>query len=502
MRTLIRFSTVLSSLLLVGLTNAPHPASASPIYAPLAASNTVFALNLYSQLAATTTGNIFFSPYSVSACLGMVYDGARGQTARQMAQALDFSTNQPQVGAEFGALLTELDAQQGLGGVDLTIANGLWAETNYPFLPAFLDNASNNFDASVQRVDFAADALSITDQINQWVADRTAGMITKLFTPGQLNAATVLALVDAIYFKAAWQSQFPTNATSVQPFYISPTHSVNVQLMCQSFTNSPLGYYQDAQLQAVELPYNNSNLTMVLLLPRNVYGLPQLEASLPQELPTVLQGLADFLTADAKGLQEMGVAVPIDVALPRFSMEMSANLIPPLRNLGMVDAFTTAADFSGINGFGGLLINVITHKAVIEVDESGAVAAAATGVGIISAVPGQFRADHPFILLICDTNSDSILFMGRVVDPTDTGGAPNLSHPLIQTTDADFGIEGGRFGFNVAATNATLLVEACTNLSAPAWFPVKTLTLSNGASFFSEPLASNAPSRFYRVRSP
>jgi serine protease inhibitor len=494
MRKSNAFSFVFDSFLLVGLTDGPGSASATPIYASLAASNTVFALNLYSQLAATNTGNIFFSPYSISACLGMVYAGARGETAQQMAQALDFSTNQPEVGAEFGALLTELNGQQGQGGVNVSIANGLWAQTNYPFLPAFLGNASNNFDASVQQVDFAADAPEITGQINQWVADKTADLITNLFAPGMLNSSTVLALVDAIYFKGGWESQFDTNNTTVQPFYISPSQTVNVPMMQQTFTKRPIGYYQDELLQAVALPYADSNLCMVILLPSGSTSLAELESALSRELPIVLTGM----------FEPYWELPDIWVALPRFYLAMSADLIQPLQNLGMIDAFVQGeADFSGMDGGAGrLFISVVNHKAVVKVDESGTVATAATGTGWETATPPpSFYADQPFIFLIYDTNSASILFMGRVVNPTTSGGAPNLPYPLIQTSDGNFGIKGNQFGFNVSGTNATVVVEACPNIVADAWFPVKTLTRSNNTAYFSEPMAPNASSRFYRLRS-
>ena len=231
----------------------------------MVAGNTDFALNLLGQLETTNSPNIFFSPYSISACFGMVYAGARGQTALQMAAALSLSTNQAEVGPEFGALQAELNAQQSTNGISLSVANGLWAQTNFPFLPAFLDNASTNYDASVQQVDFITDALEITGQINEWVADKTEGMIPNLLQPGTLNPITRLALVDAIYFSGGWQTIFNTNLTQLAPFYVSPSQSVYAPMMEQFETAR---YYEDNLLQAVELPYLNSNLTMVVLLPK------------------------------------------------------------------------------------------------------------------------------------------------------------------------------------------------------------------------------------------
>jgi serpin B len=414
----------------------------------------------------------------------MVYAGAGGETALQMAEALSWTTNQSEDGPEFGALQAELNAQQSTNGIRLSVANGLWAQTNFPFLPAFLGNASNNFDASVQSVNFMTDAPQITDQINEWVADQTEGMISNLLQPGTLKPYTRLTLVDAIYFNGGWQSPFNTNLTQVAPFYVSPGQWVSAPMMEQV---EPARYYEDNLLQALELPYLNSNLTMVVLLPK----LSGPGALTPAELSAALAGLAPRLVA---------------VELPKFKVDTTINLVPILENLGMIDAFVPgAADFSGMDGGRDLSIDSATHKAVVEVNETGTVAAGATVITIVSlTVPMTtlFQADHPFVFLIRDTNSASILFLGQVNDPT-AGSAPSAttSLPLIHTADGNFGIRNHQFGFQVAGTNAMLVVEACTNLASGAWLPIRTLTLTNGSAYFSETLSSNSPSRFYRVHS-
>jgi serpin B len=485
MRTSNAFSLVLGTILLVGLWNAPGSTSAAPIYAPLVAGNTDFALNLFGQVAGTNNANVFFSPYSISACFGMVYAGARGDTALEMAAALDLSTNQAGVGPEFGALQAELATQQGQDSIILSVANGLWAQTNYPFLPAFVANASNNYDASVQSVDFTTEAPQITDAINDWVANQTAGMISNLFAPGTLTGSTRLALVDAIYFNGGWQSVFNTNLTTSAPFYVSPGQSVNVPTMEQM---EIARYYEDGLLQAVELPYMNSNITMVVLLP-NINGPLTLT---PGELSAVFNGF----------LQQY-----VNVQLPKFKLETTIDLAPILENLGMVDAFVPgAADFSGIDGAWDLSIGSARHKAVVDVNETGTVAAGATGITITTTAvshPALFQANHPFIFLIRDTNSASILFMGQVGNPA-AGSAPGPAPPLplIQTADGSFGVRSHQFGFKVTGTNATLVVELCTNLVGGAWIPIQTLTLTNGSACFSEPWAANSPGRYYRVRSP
>jgi serpin B len=437
------------------------------------------------QLGGTNNPNIFFSPYSISTCFGMVYAGARGQTALQMAEALEVSTNQAAVGTEFGALQAELNAQQSTNGIQLSVANGLWAQMNFPLLPTFLDNASNNFEATVQQVDFITDAPQITGQLNEWVADQTEGMISNLLQPGMLNAATRLALVDAIFFKGGWQSIFDTNLTRMEPFYVAPNQWVSASMMEQ---REIVRYYEDDFFQAVELPYLNSNLTMVVLLPK----LNAPVALTPAELSAALDGLRPS---------------PLDVKLPKFKLDLTLNLVPLLEKMGMHDAFEPGvADFSGIDGGRDLSIGSASHEAVVDVDETGTVAAGATAITITTSVafnPVLFQADHPFIFLIRDTNSASILFLGQVGDPT-AGSAPrqSASLPMIQTSAGNFGLRNHQFGFQVASTNTALVVEACTNLTSGAWFPLQTLTLTNGSAYFSESIPANRPSRFYRVHSP
>jgi serpin B len=420
------------------------PAAASTNITALVRGNTDFALSLYGQLS-TNAGNFFFSPCSISTCLGMVYDGARGETARQMAQALDFSTNQDQMGADFGALQTELDSLQGDAGLQFTLANGLWAQQNFPFLPDFLGNATSNYQAVVNQVNFATESEPVREEINQWVAQQTQNIIQNLLVPGTVNPDTRLVLVNAIYFKGAWASAFNSNVTTIQPFYTSgtpiqsvpinftPNQTANTPLTNQTlnfspghvslmYQTEPVGYYQADSFQAVELPYSGTNATMVVLLPADYGGLAQLEASLtPQALAQVLTNLA---------------VQTVDVFLPKFSLQWSAKLNSTLEDLGMTDAFLPGlADFSGMDGTNDLSIDFVVHKAFVDVDETGTVAAAATGVGIATATgvalpfppTPVFRADHPFIFLIRETRTGSILFMGRVSDPTAPGvGAPVL----------------------------------------------------------------------------
>ncbi len=381
-------------------------------------SNTAFGLNLYGQLA-PTPGNLFFSPYSISTCLAMTYEGARGDTQTQMAQVLGFGTNDQQLGALFGALQSNLETNQETNAIELNIANALWTQEGYPFVPAFLQTATTEYQASVNQANFITGAAEATKTINSWVAQKTQDKIQDILPAGALNADTRLVLANAIYFKGMWATTFEITNTSTQSFYLSATSQVDVPLMHQSA--EPVGYMATAQFQAVELPYASNQLSMVILLPSQVDGCAQLERQLS---PAFLSGvLAQMLWTKA------------DIFLPRFTLESSFDLDSPLSEMGMPDAFTMdVADFSGIDGMRDLLIGHVFHKAWGEVNEEGTEAAAATVVGVTSFVgapttPPIFRADHPFIFFIRDTQSGSLLFLGRLADPGPSGGATQTLTP-------------------------------------------------------------------------
>src|ERR1035437_5091046 len=196
--------------------------------------NTTFALNLYSQLA-TNSGNLFFSPYSISTCLAMLYAGASGNTEQQMSQVLGFGTNQQQFASLFGELQAELEADQQTNAIELNLANALWVQEGFPFLPSFLETATNQYQANIGQADFISEASEVTDEINNWVAQETQNRIQNIVPPGYVNPDTVLVLANAIYFLGAWTTAFAETNTSTQPFYLSSTTLVEVPLMHQPF---------------------------------------------------------------------------------------------------------------------------------------------------------------------------------------------------------------------------------------------------------------------------
>ncbi|MDB6064209.1 MAG: proteinase inhibitor serpin [Pedosphaera sp.] len=373
--------------------------------APLVSGNTTFAVDLYSRLR-TNEGNLFFSPYSISTCLAMTHAGARGETEMQMAKTLHFGTDQSSVHSAFGNLQEQLNEAQKKKEIELNVANALWAQKGHPFLPAFMDIAKQRYEANVQQVDFRRNAEPTAREINEWVSNKTKGKITNLIQPGVLNGSTRLVLVNAIYFKGKWAQPFKPSNTKDAPFSITPGQQVQTPLM--NLTAS-FKYAETDGMQLLELPYMGNDISMVVLLPKEVDGLKALESSLSQEK------LNAWL---AQGRQQR-----TSVFLPKFKLTSQFDLVKTLSDLGMPSAFSTSADFSGMDGARDLFLSAVVHKAFVDVNEEGTEAAAATGavMAMTSAQPRPipvFRADHPFLFLIRDTHSGSILFIGRLVDPT------------------------------------------------------------------------------------
>jgi len=370
--------------------------------------NTAFALDLYGQLK-TRPGNLFFSPYSVSTALAMTYAGARGDTEKQMSRVLHFDKNQSYLHSSFGGLQRQLEEISKQKGIELSIANALWAQKGHPFLPAFLNIAQGEYQANVKQADFERGADAATGEINHWVAQRTKDKIKDILPPGSLDRYTRLVLANAIYFKGAWAVPYDKAQTVSQPFHRSKTSQVDVPLMHHL---DEVRYMENSDFQAVELPYLSGELSMVILLPRQVDACGELE-----------NRLTSALLASSVGKMKKR---EVDIFLPRFKLESSFDLNNALSRMGMPDAFAAnKADFSGMDGTKQLFISGVFHKAWGEVNEEGTEAAAVTAVetAMSSALrkppppPPVFRADHPFIFYIRDTRSGSLLFLGRLTEP-------------------------------------------------------------------------------------
>lgn len=371
----------------------------------VAQANTVFALDLYARLQ-TEPGNLFFSPYSLSSALVMVYAGARGATETHMAQTLHFSTGQAELHPAFARLTKQLAAIQQQDKLQLTVANALWVQQDFELLKTYRQLTETYYGANLFPVNFKEASAEARQKINGWVEEHTQKKIQELVPPGVLNALTRLVLTNAIYFKGIWALPFDHTLTSDAPFWVTPAQSVTVPLMHQQ---AMLKYGETEALQILELPYAGENLAMLVLLPKQQAGLADVEGQLSESR------LTEWI-ADAAYRQ-------VDVFLPRFTVTSQLSLRPILTALGMDVAFSDQADFSGMIAQAQVSISDVLHKAFIDVNEEGTEAAAATGVviGVTSIMDPQpvpvFKADHPFLFLIQEKQTGSVLFFGRLQNP-------------------------------------------------------------------------------------
>ncbi len=369
-----------------------------------------FALDLYAQLRGQQ-GNLFFSPYSISTALAMTRAGARGDTAAEMDKVMHFALPQDKLNPAFGALIHQVngDPANTKRGYQLNTANALWAQKGYEFKPEFLKITKDDYEAGLNEVDFKTAAEQARQTINAWVEKQTRDKIKDLLHQGDLTGDTRLVLTNAIYFKGEWASQFKKDRTKDAPFHLTADKSKDVPLMHQT---GEYGYLDGGSFQALEMPYGGNDLSMVVLLPKKIDGLADLEKELT----------ADKLAGWVGKLYRQKVIV----SLPKFKTEQRVSLKQTLSDMGMKLAFLDdKADLSGVAGEPhDLHISDVIHKAFIDVNEEGTEAAAATAVAVATAsavrVPEptpEFRADHPFLFLIRDTRNDSILFLGRLAEP-------------------------------------------------------------------------------------
>ncbi|MEJ2648991.1 MAG: serpin family protein [Sedimentisphaerales bacterium] len=377
--------------------------------------NNEFAFNLYSQIKnlpdiKQAEGNLFFSPYSISTALTMTYTGARGRTAREMAGVLklpvisDGWTDMEKIASVFGALQKQLQADKETSGYQLNVANALWGQQGYPFLPEFLELNKKYFESGLSEVDFAK-SEEARKTINTWVEKQTNEKIKDLMPPGSIDALTRLVLTNAIYFKGDWSIKFKEENTKDADFHVTEQKTVQVPMMYQK---ESFQYAQLDNMQLLEMPYKGDKLSMLIILPKTIGDMDAIESNL--NLQTLQPNMKQMRKRE------------VEVYLPKFKMTCGTlDISRILAAMGMKDAFSRAADFSGMSGRKDLYISSVMHKAFVEVNEEGTEAAAATGVGMkllsIAQPPPVFQADRPFIFMIRDNVSQSILFMGKVGNP-------------------------------------------------------------------------------------
>jgi len=371
--------------------------------------NSAFAFDLY-QVLKEGDDNLFYSPYSISLALAMTYAGARGETAQQMADTLHFILPQDRLHPTLNSLDIELSQHgEGAEGKDgeafrLNIVNAIWGQKDYQFLSTFLDALAENYGAGLRLLDFVNAPEESRLTINNWVSDQTEGRIEDLIPQGLISALTRLVLTNAIYFNAAWQYPFSEDMTEDGLFYPLDGGKVTVLMMKQT---EFFGYTEGDGYQAVELKYDGGELSMIILLPQ-ADQFETFEASLD----------AQRVDSIVKALEPKKVTL----TMPRFEFESSFSLREILAMMGMPVAFSGDADFSGMTGNRDLFIADVVHKAFVSVDEAGTEAAAATAVVMaLTAVPGEpveVTIDRPFIFLIRDIETGTILFVGRIMNPS------------------------------------------------------------------------------------
>ncbi|ADN35778.1 proteinase inhibitor I4 serpin [Methanolacinia petrolearia DSM 11571] len=373
--------------------------------------NNMFAFDIYRQIAAEQTEdeNIFLSPFSISSVFAPVYEGARGDTADEIGSVFHFPENTGTLREDYREINEKINT--GDPDYELSIANALWAENTYPFLESYINITKEYYSANTTTLDFKNHPEETRLTINNWAMEKTKDRIQELVPAGMIDIYTRLVVTNAIFFKGIWAKKFDENNTLEANFTTASGEIVKVPMMQKT---AAYDYAETDELQAVKLPYENetgNKLSMIVILPKE------------NELHSVEETL--YFKKIREVEDSMG-SETVRLSLPKFRFETDYMFSGILKKMGVVTAFSDEdADFSGMDGTGGLYIREVIHKAFVEVNEEGTEAAAATAVVVqtIAPPPGYslpvytFRADHPFIFLIEDDETGNILFIGRVSNP-------------------------------------------------------------------------------------
>ncbi len=370
----------------------------------LVVSNNAFGFDIFKTIL-TSEGdskNVFVSPLSISLALAMTYNGANGNTKTEMQNTLRFPTlASDEINGYFQKLSTSL--LQIDPKVTLGIANSIWYRQGFFVLPAFIQVNKDYYNAEVDSLDF--NSPNAVNTINKWASDKTNARIPKVID--QIDPYLVMFLMNAIYFKGSWMYEFEANGTHDLGFTISANSNVITPLMHQK---GSFNYFTNDMISVVEMPYGQGNFTMVVLLPKDGYNTSDIVTSLSSE------NWANWMS----GLSKSNV----EITFPRFKFEYDRTLNEDLKLLGMKKAFSELeADYTNINPFGGLFISFVKHNSFVEVNETGTEAAAVTVVGIsTTSYPAQpefipFLANKPFLFVIRETTTNTIIFLGRVSNP-------------------------------------------------------------------------------------
>lgn len=364
-----------------------------------------FTFDLYKQISEDGK-NLFFSPYSISTALAMTYIGAKENTEIEFQKVLYFGADKDELGKSLHSIVEQFEKDGEIYQLDN--ANSLWLQKNFSFQDDFLKTVSLYYDAGVKTVDFKSNPEKCREQINRWVEEKTHKKIKDLIPPKVITDLTRLVLANAIYFKAEWHEHFKQENSREDLFYLKDKEDAKVKTMFM-FQKMRVNYYEDMEYQAIELPYKNRKLSMMVILPNEKMKIDDFEALLTYDNYINRVNQINYQTTE--------------ITIPKFTFTSDFNLTDYLINMGMTDAFGKQADFSGITGQKNLMIDKVFHKAFVEVNEEGTEAAAATAVLMMekSAGPSSdfkvFTANRPFVFLIKDNATQTILFAGKVCNP-------------------------------------------------------------------------------------
>ncbi len=370
----------------------------NPITCDLTDANGLFALDLFKKINEDDPdGNVFISPFSISTALTMTTNGADSQTLEDMRNVLKISNmGMSSVNDSYQQLLEALPALD--PETKLKLANSIWPQIDYPVLESFLDINTEYFNSEVKPVDF--DDPNVIEKVNKWVEENTDGLIKE--TLKELPADVVMLLINAIYFKGAWRLPFDPEHTHEANFY---TNSGAEKVDMMFLADQTFPYFFNDVFQAIDLPYGDSVFSMSVFLPREGHDVENIIAELNED--------------NWNNWMESFIPQRISLYLPKFKMEYELKMKEALQDMGMGLAFSDAADFTKMIDGGGVKIDEVIHKAFIEVNEEGTEAAAVTVVVIIENSAGNvFNVNRPFVFVIRDNKTNSILFMGKMMDPT------------------------------------------------------------------------------------
>jgi serpin B len=370
----------------------------------IVSANNQFAIDLFLKISEDDDGNMMICPYSVFSALSMTYEGAKGQTATEMADILHLPEDDVERRGSFASI--QNDINMGSDEYELATANKIWPHSAKPVVEEFIETIQQFYYGGVETLDYTNDPDGCQEIINSWIANQTNDKITDLIPDGILNSYTYMVLTNAVYFKGTWVYQFDKDDTKDTNFRNFDGEDVQVPMMNMLLEEEDmLPYYENEDLQAVELPYEGDDLSMVVLLPKSG-SIIELEDDLDSKMVTEIRN----------GMEETN----IEIYLPKFKMKEKYTLNQPLISLGMEDAFTPGADFSGMDPRGLAYIAYVLHDTFIEVNEEGTEAAGATAVVMYDSAVSYptFNANQPFIYMIQQKSTGNILFLGRVTDPS------------------------------------------------------------------------------------